>query len=142
MFAIYLYVYRRKEMTLKRRHSKTRVQTQVPPQHAPNPQSSVLGAISEVTQLGPLFHICSNSQRMCLHFCDLQCCNLCVYRRKQIRMRRSHPITRRQMNAPPPDASKAQRSASGGTSDVSYFCPPPITHYSFFVVSNLQVSFL
>ena len=71
------------------------------PQHAPNPQSSVLGATSEVTQLGPLFHICSNSQRTCLHFCDLQCCNLCVYRRKQMRMRRSHPITRRQMNASP-----------------------------------------
>ena len=71
------------------------------PPHAPNPQSSVLGATSEVTKLGPLFHICSNSQRMCLHFCDLQCCNLCVYRRKQMRMRRSHPIKRRQMNAPP-----------------------------------------
>ena len=38
------------------------------PQHAPNPQSSVLGATSEVTQLGPLFHICSNSQRTCLQF--------------------------------------------------------------------------
>ena len=102
VFAIYLYVYRRKEMTLKRRHSRTRVQTQVPPpQHAPNPQSSVLGATSEVTQLGPLFYICSNSQQTCLHFCDLQCCNLCVYRRKQMRMRRSHPITRRQMNASP-----------------------------------------
>ena len=71
------------------------------PQHAPNPQSSILGATSKVTQLGLLFHICSNSQRTSLQFCDLQCCNMCVYRRKQMRMRRSHPITRRQMNAPP-----------------------------------------
>ena len=38
------------------------------PHHAPNPQSSVLGATSEVTQFGPLFHICSNSQRTCLQF--------------------------------------------------------------------------
>ena len=70
------------------------------PQHAPNPQSSVLGATSEVTQLGPLFHICSNSQRTCLQFVTYSVCNLCVYRRKQMRMRRSHPITRRQMNVP------------------------------------------
>ena len=100
VFAIYLYVYRRKEMTLKRRHSRTRVQTQVPPACI-QPPEFCSWATSEVTQLGPLFHICSNSQRTCLHFCDLQCCNLCVYRRKQMRMKRSHPITRRQMNAPP-----------------------------------------
>ena len=36
----------------------------------------------------------------------------------------------------PQDASKAQRSASGGTSDVSYFCPP-ITHYTFFCCLQL-----
>ena len=100
MFAIYLYVYRKKEMTLKRMHSRTRVRTQVPPA-CTQPPEFCSWATSEVTQLGPLFHICSNSQRTCLHFCDLQCCNLCVYRRKQMRKRRSHPITRRQMNAPP-----------------------------------------
>ena len=52
-----------------------------------------------------------------------------------MRMRRSHPITRRQMNAPPQDASKAQRSASGGTSDVSYF--PPLSHTILFFCLQL-----
>ena len=43
VFAIYLYVYRRKEMTLKRRHSRTRVQTQVPPSMHPTPRVLYLG---------------------------------------------------------------------------------------------------
>ena len=37
------------------------------PQHAPNPQSSVLGATSEVTQLGPLFtFVAIRSGRVCI----------------------------------------------------------------------------